>query len=97
MVVQGRCFRTEGFTVAHRMCYYYGRGVVRDVAQANVWFRKAAAQGNEAAARALQEGIPGDGVREMIARFTNVGTAPPRYAAAHEFAELVDEHYMGPR
>jgi TPR repeat protein len=26
-------------------CYFYGRGVDRDVAQAKVWFRKSAAQG----------------------------------------------------
>ena len=27
------------------LCYYYGRGVDRDVAQAMAWFRKSAAQG----------------------------------------------------
>jgi TPR repeat protein len=27
------------------LCYYYGRGVNRDVPQAMDWFRKAAAQG----------------------------------------------------
>jgi TPR repeat protein len=69
-------------------CYYYGRGVDRDVAQAMLWFRKAAAQGDAAAAHAVQHaGIPGQGgVRNTILRFTNADSAPPRHAAAHEFA-----------
>ena len=62
------------------VCYYYGRGVDRDIAQANVWFRKAAAQGSPAAADAVQAGNPGKGVRELIiAHFTNAGSAPPRH------------------
>jgi hypothetical protein len=68
-------------------CYYYGRGVDRDAAQANAWFRRAAAQGNPAAAQVLQQaGIPGEVVRALIARFTNAGSAPPRHEVAHEFA-----------
>jgi hypothetical protein len=66
-------------------CYYYGRGVGRDVAQAMVWFRKAAAQGCADAVVAVQTGIPGEDVREVLARFTNAGSAPTRHAAAHEF------------
>ena len=37
-------------------CYYYGRGVDRDVAQATVWFRKSAAQGNPPAAQVVHPG-----------------------------------------
>jgi TPR repeat protein len=77
------------------VCYYYGRGVARDAAQAKVWFRKAAAQGNPPAAQAVEQaGIPGEGMRQVIARFTNAGSAPPRHAAAHEFASLVHEDYL---
>jgi TPR repeat protein len=74
-------------------CYYYGRGGVdQDAAQAMVWFRKAAAQGNLPAVQAVQLGIPGQGgVRELIVRFTNADSAPPRHAAAHEFAGMVYE------
>jgi TPR repeat protein len=74
------------------LCYYYGRGVDRDAAQAKVWFRKAAVLGWPAASQAVQTGIPGvEGVREDIARFTNAGSAPPRHEAAHEFASHVNE------
>jgi hypothetical protein len=72
------------------LCYYYGRGVDRGAAQAMAWFRKAAAQGWPAAADAVQAGIPGHIVREDIALFTNAGSAPPRYAAAHHFAGMVN-------
>jgi hypothetical protein len=80
-------------------CYYYGRDVVRDAAQANDWFRKAAAIGDPAAAQALQWlGIPRQGARGVIARFTNAGSAPPRYAAAHDFARIVvNETFLGPQ
>jgi TPR repeat protein len=61
-------------------CYYYGRGVERDVAKAMTWFRRSAAQGNARAARALQSGNPGHpAVREVMARFTNAGSAPRRH------------------
>jgi TPR repeat protein len=79
------------------LCYYYGRGVARDVAQAMVWFRKSAAQGQLSAAEAVQFGIPGHGqFREMIARFTNADSAPPRHAAAHNFAEDVHARVLIP-
>jgi hypothetical protein len=80
------------------LCYYYGRGVDRDVAQAKVWFRKSAAQGVPAAVQAVQMSIPGQGVqggfREDIVRFTNAGSAPPRHALTHEFARVLDEQYL---
>jgi TPR repeat protein len=80
------------------LCYYYGRGVARDAAQAKVWFMKSAAQGNPAAVQAVQLGIPGEGgVREEIVRFTNADSAPPRHAVAHEFARMVYEDYVKPR
>jgi TPR repeat protein len=80
-----------------RLCSYYGRGVDRDVAQANAWFRKAAAQGDRAAVKALQSGVPGSqALREGLVRFTNAGSAPPRHAAAHEFAGMVNEHFLVP-
>jgi hypothetical protein len=78
------------------LCYYYGRGVARDVAQAMSWFRKAAAQGSPRAAQAVQAGIPGKGVRELIARFTNAGSAPTRHEVAHEFAGMVNKMFLGP-
>ena len=59
------------------LCYYYGRGVDRDVAQAMVCFRKAAAQGDPAVVAAVQSGVPGHpAVWEVLARFTNAGSAP---------------------
>jgi hypothetical protein len=77
------------------VCYYYGRGVDRDVAQAKVWFRKAAAQGSSGAAEAMQTGVPGrQAFREEIARFMNAGSAPPRHAASHEFAKMIRENYL---
>jgi TPR repeat protein len=77
------------------VCYYYGRGVERGVAQAMVWMRKAAAQGNVAAVDALQSGVLGDqSVLEAIVRFTNAGSAAPRHAAAHEFAEQLNEGFL---
>jgi TPR repeat protein len=60
------------------LCYYYGRGVDRDVVQAMVWIRTSAAQGNGAAAQAVQSGIPGEAVRELIVCFTDAGTAAAR-------------------
>jgi hypothetical protein len=77
-------------------CYYHGQGVDRDVAQATEWFRKAAAQGNTGAAQALQSGVPGQAVREEMARFTNAGSAPRRHEVAHEFAGQVNEQFIGP-
>jgi TPR repeat protein len=79
------------------LCYYYGRGVDRDTAQATTWFRKAAAQRFPDAARAVQSGVPGHpAVREVLARFTNAGsTAPLRHAAAHELAGFINERYLG--
>jgi TPR repeat protein len=79
------------------LCYYYGRGVDRDVAQAMVCFRKAAAQGDPAVVAAVQSGVPGHpAVWEVLARFTNAGsTAPQRHAAAHGFAGIVKEHFLG--
>jgi hypothetical protein len=79
------------------LCYYYGRGVDADTAQATTWFRKAAAQGDHTAAGALRTGVPGHpGVREVLARFTNAGcTAPHRHAVAHEFAGQVHETFLG--
>ena len=66
------------------VCYYYGRGVDRDVAQAMGWFRKAAAQGDAFAAEAVQTGIPAvEVVRGYIGRFTNAGSAPLRHEVAH--------------
>jgi TPR repeat protein len=80
------------------VCYYYGRGVDRDVAHAMTWFRKSAAvQGNAGAVQAVQMGIPGKAWREDIVRFTNAGSAPPRHAAAHEFANGVYEDYLKPQ
>jgi TPR repeat protein len=79
------------------LCYYYGRGVPRDAAQAKVWFRRAAAQGHPGAVQVVQSGEPGyQGVREVLARFTNAGSAPPRHEAAHEFAGMVNEKILGP-
>jgi hypothetical protein len=83
------------------LCYYYGRGVDRDVAQAKIWFRKSAAttaQGNRAAAEAVQAGIPGDKViRDLLARFTNAVSAPLLFEVAHEFAGMMVEHFLGPQ
>jgi hypothetical protein len=79
------------------VCYYYGRGVDRDIAQANVWFRKAAAQGDPEATGALQKGIPGEAVRGGIARFTNAGSAPLRHEIAHEFARMMVEPFLRPQ
>jgi TPR repeat protein len=81
------------------LCYYYGRGVDRDAAQAMPWFRKAAAQGNAQAAQAVQAGIPGEAVRELVlARFTNAGSAPLRHEVAHEFAgPIVNDKFLEPR
>jgi hypothetical protein len=47
---------------------------------------------------ALQSGDPGEylGLREVLARFTNAGSAPPRHAAAHEFAGMVNGDFIGP-
>jgi TPR repeat protein len=70
-------------------CYYYGRGEDRDVEQAKVWFRKAAAQGYLSAIEPAQSGIPGEALREDIVRFTNAGSATVRLAVAHEFAEQI--------
>jgi TPR repeat protein len=79
------------------LCYYYGRGVDRDAAKAQVWFRKAAAQGERTAVEALQTGVPGRrAIREVLARFTNAGSAPIRHAVAHEFAGKVKEQFLGP-
>jgi hypothetical protein len=40
-------------------------------------------------------GHPGTGgVREDIVRFTNAGSAPPRHAAAHQFAMDVREQFL---
>jgi TPR repeat protein len=79
------------------LCYYYGRGVGRDVAQGMVWFRKSAAQGCVDAVVAVQTGIPGEDVREVLARFTNAGSAPTRHAAAHEFVRnKVNALFLGP-
>jgi TPR repeat protein len=80
------------------LCYYYGRGVERDVAQATEWFKKAAAQGNPGAAQALQSGVAGfQAVREVMARFTNAGSAPRRHEVAHAFAGQVNEQFLGYR
>jgi TPR repeat protein len=76
--------------------YYYGRGMGRDVAKAMVWFRKSAAQGNAAVVLAVQSGFPGQAFREDILRFTNAGSAPPRHAAAHNFAEEVHGNFLRP-
>jgi TPR repeat protein len=70
------------------LCFYYGLGVDRDVAQAKLWFGKAAAQGYSSAVHAVQDGSPGLGYREMIVDFTNAGPAAPRHAVAHEFTCL---------
>jgi hypothetical protein len=79
------------------VCYYYGRGVDRDVVQAMVWNIKSAAQGHPGANDAVQTGTPRDEiVREMIVRFTNAGSAPPRHATAHDFARIVNEVFLGP-
>jgi TPR repeat protein len=80
------------------LCYYYGRGVDRDVARAMLWFRKAASQGIPYAAQAVQTGIPGEAVQGGIARFTNAGAAAPRYEVARQFARLmVDGPFLGPQ
>jgi TPR repeat protein len=77
------------------VCYYYGRGVARDVAQAMAWIGKAAAKGYAEAAVALQTGIPGrQAAREDMARFTNAGSAPVRHEAAHQFPGNVNEYYL---
>jgi TPR repeat protein len=55
------------------VCYYHGRGVDRDVTRAMVWFRKSAAQGNPAAFGAVYMGVPAQGLRGVILRFTNAG------------------------
>jgi TPR repeat protein len=81
------------------VCYYYGRGVERDVAQAKAWITKSAAQGFHAAVLALQQaGIPGEEsfARGAIVRFTNAGSAAPRYAAARKFAGQVTERFLKP-
>jgi hypothetical protein len=52
------------------LCYYYGRGMGRDAAQAMACFRKSAAQGVPPAVQSVQLGIPGQGHRDAIARFT---------------------------
>lgn len=84
---------SKGAEWAIGLCYYYGRGVNRDVAQAMVWFRKAAAQGFSTAADAVQSGVPGvRAVWEVFSLFTIIGsTAPERYGAARGFAWLVNE------
>ena len=79
------------------VCYYYGRGVDRDAAQAKVWSEKAAAQGWPDAYEAVQAGIPGYVVREVLARFTNAGSAPLRHQVAHEFAAGMMGEFLGPR
>jgi hypothetical protein len=78
------------------LCYYYGRGVDRDAAQAMVWFRKSAPQGNPEAVEALRMGIPGQAgfQTDIIFRFTNADSAPPRHAVAHQFAEEIHERYL---
>jgi TPR repeat protein len=79
------------------VCYYYGRGVERDVARANVWFRKSAAQSDPDAVAALQLGVPGKSfAREAIVRFTNAGSSAPRYAASRAFAGEFNERYLKP-
>jgi hypothetical protein len=81
------------------LCYYYGRGVNRDVAQAKVWIRKSSAQGYPAAERALQQaGIPGEEsfARDAIVRLTNAGSSAPRYAVAREFAEQLNKTLIKP-
>lgn len=72
------------------ICYYYGRGVRRDVAKANVWFSKAAAQGMRLADRASHSGIPGDNhIRTYIHRFIAADSAAARHAVVHTFAQKV--------
>jgi TPR repeat protein len=63
------------------VCYYYGRGVDRNVAQAKVCIRKSAAQGWQVVVLAVrQAGIPGEEsfAREAIVRFTNACSAANR-------------------
>ena len=49
------------------------------------------------AAYAVQSGIPGNQrFRELIVRFTNAGSAPPRHAVAQEFAKDVYDFYHIP-
>jgi TPR repeat protein len=36
------------------MCYHYGKGVVRDRAEAERWYQLAAAQGDKSASEALE-------------------------------------------
>jgi TPR repeat protein len=80
------------------LCYYYGRGVDRDVAQAMAWFRESAARGNRVAALALQSGIPGgEALREKIVFFPIAGSAPLRHQVAHEFAAGMMGEFLGPR
>jgi hypothetical protein len=80
------------------LCYYYGQGVDRDVAQAMVWSRRAAAQGHPQAPQAAQSGVPGhQALREVLVRFPNAGSAPTRHAVAHQFArDTVNEKFLGP-
>ena len=67
------------------LCYYYGRGVDRDVAQAQVWFRMSAAQGHRTAAEAVLTGVPGQqAVREGIVHFTDAGSATQRRELARK-------------
>jgi TPR repeat protein len=79
------------------LCYCYGRGVERDLARAKVWIRNSAAQGFLAAVLALQQaGILGEETfaRGAIVRFTNAGSAAPRYAAARAFAGILNEAFL---
>jgi hypothetical protein len=84
------------------LCYYYGRGVDRDVEQAKVWFRKAAAQGHPSVDEGHSEAVEAlrtvdpvlQDVQEALARFTNAGSAPLRHEAAHEFAGIVNEGFL---
>jgi TPR repeat protein len=74
-------------------CSYYGRGLARNDAQANVWFRKSAAQ----EVRPVEMGIPGEAIRQDIVRFTDAGSAPIRHAIAHQFAGKLHELYLKPQ
>ena len=48
-------------------------------------------------ADAVQAGIPGKGVRELISHFTNARSAPPRHEVAHRFARYLNEQFIGAR
>jgi hypothetical protein len=48
-------------------------------------------------ADAVQAGIPGKGVRELISHFTNARSAPPRHVVAHRFARYLNEQFIGAR